>query len=86
MFEFRSKGLVLDFNDSPQMGATFEALVSDEAQGSLPWLAALEDPQLASAIDTMLQQPEQPHTVELLAANSSSLPTSKPGHRTLEKQ
>ena len=41
--------------------------VSDEAHGSLPWLSALEDPQLAGVIDEMLQHPEQHHTVESLA-------------------
>jgi AraC-like DNA-binding protein len=97
LFDRMEKALVLDFNDSPQMRATFEALVSEyhetgpashammtalmnqclilvlrrvseEAQGSLPWLSALEDPQLAGVIDTMLQHPEQPHTVESLAS------------------
>jgi len=42
--------------------------VSDEAQGALPWLSALEDPQLAGVIDAMLQHPEQHHTVESLAS------------------
>jgi len=41
--------------------------VSDEAHGSLPWLSALEDPQLAGVIDEMLQHPEQHHSVESLA-------------------
>jgi len=97
LFDRMDKALVLDFNDSPQMRATFEALVSeyyetgpashammtslmnqclilvlrrvsDEAQGSLPWLSALEDPHLASVIDAVLQHPEQPHTVESLAS------------------
>ena len=97
LFDHLQKAIVLDFNDSPQMRTTFEALVgeyhetgaashammtalmnqclilvlrrvSDEAQGSLPWLSALEDPQLAGAIDAMLQHPEQHHTVESLAS------------------
>ena len=42
--------------------------VSDEAQGVLPWLSALEDPQLAGVIDAMLEHPEQHHTVESLAS------------------
>jgi len=91
LFDHLQKAIVLDFNDSPQMRTTFEALVneyrktgaashammtalmnqclilvlrrvSDEAQGSLPWLSALEDPQLAGVIDAMLQHPEQHHT------------------------
>jgi AraC-like DNA-binding protein len=97
LFDRMEKAIVLDFNDSPQMRATFEALVSEyhetgpashammtalmnqclilvlrrvseEAQGSLPWLSALEDPQLASVIDAMLEHPEQNHTVESLAS------------------
>ena len=50
--------------------APFRHVLTDrdlDFNGSLPWLAALEDPQLASVIDAMLQQPEQPHTVESLA-------------------
>lgn len=42
--------------------------VSEQAQGSLPWLSALEDPQLAGVIDAMLEHPEQHHTVESLAS------------------
>ena len=42
--------------------------MSDEAQGALPWLSALEDPQLASIIDAMLEHPEEHHTVESLAS------------------
>ena len=42
--------------------------VSDEAHGSLPWLSALEDPQLAGVIDAMLQHPEQHYSVESLAS------------------
>jgi len=41
--------------------------MSDEAEGSLPWLSALEDPQLAGVIDEMLEHPEQHHTVESFA-------------------
>jgi transcriptional regulator GlxA family with amidase domain len=41
--------------------------MSDEAEGSLPWLSALEDPQLAGVIDEMLEHPAQHHTVESLA-------------------
>ena len=39
----------------------------EQANGSLPWLSALEDPRLASVIDTILTHPEQAHTVESLA-------------------
>ena len=41
--------------------------VSQEADGSLPWLSALDDPRLAPVIETMLNHPEQPHTLEMLA-------------------
>ncbi|UCH30684.1 MAG: helix-turn-helix transcriptional regulator [Myxococcales bacterium] len=97
LFDHLQKAIVIDFNDSPQMRTTFEALVneyqesgaashammtalmnqclilvlrrvSEESQGSLPWLAALEDPQLAGVIDAMLEHPEQHQTVESLAA------------------
>ena len=96
LFDHLQQAIVLDFNDSPQMRTTFEALVgeyrdtgaashammtalmnqclilvlrrmSDEAEGSLPWLSALEDPQLAGVIDEMLEHPAQHHTVESLA-------------------
>lgn len=99
LFDHLQKAIVLDFSDTPQMRATFEALVSeyqrtgaashammtalmnqclililrrvsDEAQGSLPWLSALEDPQLAGVIDAMLAHPEQHHSVESLAVSA----------------
>jgi len=41
--------------------------VSEEAEGSLPWLSALEDTRLAKVIDTLLDDPGRPHTVESLA-------------------
>ena len=97
LFDHLDKAIVLDFNDSPLMRITFEALVneyqqsgaashammtalmnqclilvlrrvSDHSQGSLPWLSALEDPQLAAVIDAMLQHPEHHQTVESLAS------------------
>lgn len=40
---------------------------SEQAQGSLPWLSALQDPRLSNVIDTIMSQPGQPHTVESLA-------------------
>ena len=33
----------------------------------LPWLSALDDPRLASVIQNILDHPEQPHTLEMLA-------------------
>jgi AraC family transcriptional regulator, activator of mtrCDE len=42
--------------------------VSEQADGTLPWLSALDDPRLARVIDTILNNPEQPHTLELLAS------------------
>jgi AraC-like DNA-binding protein len=38
---------------------------------SLPWLAALEDERLARALDRILRDPADPHTVESLAATAS---------------
>ena len=38
---------------------------------SLPWLAALEDERLARALDRVLQNPADPHTVESLAEVAS---------------
>ena len=37
----------------------------------LPWLAALEDPQLADVMDEILASPERPHTVESLAQRAN---------------
>ena len=97
LFDHLGRAIVLDFNDSPQMRAIFEALVheyrasgaashammtalmsqclilvlrrvSEEAQGSLPWLSALDDPELAEVIDMMLLHPEHHQTVESLAS------------------
>lgn len=39
-----------------------------QADCALPWLQALEDPHLEKAIEAMLESPEQPHTVALLAS------------------
>lgn len=41
--------------------------VSEQADGALPWLSALDDPRLARVIEAMLNHPEQHHTLELLA-------------------
>jgi AraC-like DNA-binding protein len=41
--------------------------VSEQADGALPWLSALDDPRLARVIETILNHPEQHHTLELLA-------------------
>jgi AraC-like DNA-binding protein len=34
----------------------------------LPWLSALADPRLARVVETILNHPEQHHTLELLAS------------------
>ena len=39
----------------------------EQAQGSLPWLSALEDPRLSNVVDAIVSHPERPHTVESLA-------------------
>jgi transcriptional regulator GlxA family with amidase domain len=41
--------------------------VSEQTEGSLPWLSAVEDPRLSGVLDTILNQPEQAHTLESLA-------------------
>ena len=38
-----------------------------EENDALPWLSALDDPRLARVIQTILDKPEQPHTLESLA-------------------
>jgi AraC family transcriptional activator of mtrCDE len=48
----------------------FRRLRSDP-EWPLPWLAALEDPRLAHAINLMLEHPEQDHSVESLAEATS---------------
>ena len=40
---------------------------SEEKDGVLPWLSALDDPRLARVIQIILDQPEQPHTLDSLA-------------------
>jgi AraC-like DNA-binding protein len=42
--------------------------VCDHPECSVPWLEALEDPQLAPALEVILEDPGQPHTVASLAA------------------
>lgn len=42
--------------------------VSQQANGALPWLSALDDPRLARVVETILSHPEQHHTLELLAS------------------
>lgn len=41
--------------------------LNEEADGCLPWLTALDDPRLARVIEAIINHPEQPHTLELLA-------------------
>ncbi len=40
---------------------------SEQTDGALPWLSALDDPRLARVVETILNHPEQHHTLELLA-------------------
>lgn len=42
--------------------------VSQQADGALPWLSALDDRRLARVVETILNHPEQHHTLELLAS------------------
>ena len=41
--------------------------LSEQADGRLPWLAGLEDPNLARAVDLILERPAAAHTVDSLA-------------------
>ncbi len=41
---------------------------SEQANGVLPWLSALEDPRLARVVESILSHPEQHHTLEMLAS------------------
>ena len=41
--------------------------LSEEENGTLPWLSALDDPRLARVIQSILDHPEQPYTLETLA-------------------
>ena len=41
--------------------------VSEQADGALPWLSALDDPRLARVVEIVLDHPERHHTLELLA-------------------
>lgn len=41
---------------------------SQQGDGALPWLSALDDPRLSRVIEIILNHPEQPYTLELLAS------------------
>ncbi|MEA3273741.1 MAG: AraC family transcriptional regulator [Pseudomonadota bacterium] len=41
--------------------------VSQQGDGALPWLSALDDARLSRVIETILNRPEQPYTLESLA-------------------
>ena len=41
--------------------------VEQQCDGSLPWLSALDDPRLSKVVETILDHPEQGHTLESLA-------------------
>jgi AraC-like DNA-binding protein len=41
--------------------------VEQQSDGSLPWLSALDDPRLSKVVETILDHPEQNHTLESLA-------------------
>lgn len=40
---------------------------SQQSDGALPWLSALDDPRLSRVVETILNHPEQQYTVESLA-------------------
>ena len=39
----------------------------EQAEGSLPWLSAMDDPRISKVVDTILDRPEEHHSVESLA-------------------
>jgi len=41
--------------------------LAQESNGALPWLSALDDPRMAGVIESILEHPEQPYTLEALA-------------------
>jgi len=41
--------------------------LSQQADGRLPWLPGLADPNLSRAVDVIFERPERPHTVDSLA-------------------
>ena len=45
--------------------------ISDDPHCPLPWLTALDDPRMARAIDSILQDPARYHTVESLAESAT---------------
>ena len=62
----------------PASAAMMEALMNQclievlraaeaQADGSLPWLSALDDPRISKVIDAILDRPENSYTVETLA-------------------
>lgn len=42
--------------------------LSEERNGTLPWLSALDDPRLSRVIQSILDHPERPYTLETLAS------------------
>ncbi len=44
--------------------------LSADPNCDLPWLAALQDPRLAAAIDAVLEEPGSPHSLDSLAAQA----------------
>ena len=65
----------------PTSGAMMNALMNqcivlvfrelcDEPDCALPWLSALDDPQMAAALATMLDHPHRDHSVDSLAAEA----------------
>jgi AraC-like DNA-binding protein len=62
----------------PASAAMMEALMNqclievlraavEQAEGSLPWLSAMDDPRISKVVDTILDRPEEHHSVESLA-------------------
>jgi AraC family transcriptional activator of mtrCDE len=61
--------------------------LSPDSETSLPWLAALDDPRLAAALDAIIKNPGAHHTVESLAeiAHMSRSTFAKSFHEAFDR-
>jgi len=61
--------------------------LSSDSESTLPWLAALDDPRLAAALDAIIENPGAQHTVESLAetANMSRSAFAKSFHEAFDR-
>ena len=61
--------------------------LSSDSESALPWLAALDDPRLAAALDAIMENPGTHHTVESLAetAHMSRSAFAKSFHEAFDR-